>query len=161
MTKQKRLVKSSGFTLIELLIVIAIIAVIAAVVFVALDPATRFQDSRNAVRWQDVTAIAEAIKIDQIDGGGSYLADIGNMPSNTVYQIGDGTTDCNVGCTSAASSTACVDVTGLVTNGYLAAIPVDPSSGNASTTGYTLERRGNTVIVSSCYSEGSVIAVSR
>lgn len=161
MTKQRGLIKSSGFTLIELLIVIAIIAVIAAVVFVALDPATRFQDSRNAVRWQDVTAIAEAIKIDQIDGGGSYLASVAAMPSSVVYGIGTATSSCNVVCTEVASSTACADLSGLVTNGYLANVPYDPSTGSAASTGYTLERKGNTVIVSACDAEGDVVSVSR
>ncbi|EKD47532.1 MAG: hypothetical protein ACD_66C00019G0006, partial [uncultured bacterium] len=40
-----------GFTLIELLIVIAIIAILAAAIFVALDPVTRFQEARDARRY--------------------------------------------------------------------------------------------------------------
>lgn len=161
MTTKKGLVKSSGFTLIELLIVIAIIAVIAAVVFVALDPGTRFEDSRNAVRWQDVTAIAEAIKIDQIDGGGSYLASVTGLTNDVEYSIGTATTSCNAICAGNASTTACVDLTGLVTNGYLANVPSDPSSGSAAITGYSLKRKGNTVIVSACAAENDTIAVSR
>jgi prepilin-type N-terminal cleavage/methylation domain-containing protein len=39
-----------GFTLVELLVVIAIIGVLVAIIFVALDPATRFQQARDAVR---------------------------------------------------------------------------------------------------------------
>lgn len=158
MTTKKGLVRSSGFTLIELLIVIAIIAVIAAVVFVALDPATRFEDSRNAVRWQDVTAIAEAIKIDQIDGGGSFLTEVGNLTNNVEYGIGTGA-DCNTVCTTA--TTTCADLTGLVTAGYLANVPADPSAGTDAETNYSIERKGNTVVISACAAENATIAVSR
>ena len=42
--------KRRGFTLIELLVVIAIISILAVVVFVALDPVTRFQDARDSRR---------------------------------------------------------------------------------------------------------------
>lgn len=44
----KRHTMNKGFTLIEILVVIAIIAILATVVFVALDPVTRFADARNA-----------------------------------------------------------------------------------------------------------------
>ena len=86
--------KTKGFTLIELLIVIAIIAIIAAVVFVALDPLTRFQDARDASRWSDTAALLSAIKVDQVDNGGSYLTAVQTPCSNNsnVYMIYD-TTD--------------------------------------------------------------------
>ena len=67
-----------GFTLIELLITIAIIGIIAVVSFVVLDPGTRFQDSRDAARWTDVTAILDAVKIDQVDNRGSYFIALQN-----------------------------------------------------------------------------------
>ena len=49
--------ENKGFTLLELLIVIAVLAVLAGVLFVALNPASRLEDSRNAKRWTDVNAI--------------------------------------------------------------------------------------------------------
>ena len=56
--------KNQGFTLVELLIIIAIIAILVGVVFVALDPLTRFKNWRGATRSQNVTAVAMAIKVD-------------------------------------------------------------------------------------------------
>jgi prepilin-type N-terminal cleavage/methylation domain-containing protein len=50
-----------GFTLIELIIVIAVIALLAAATFVAVDPAKRIGMARDAQRWSDITAIADAI----------------------------------------------------------------------------------------------------
>ncbi len=68
-----------GFTLLELLIVIAIIATIAVVVFVALDPLTRFVDARNIQRWQDIGSIADSIRLYQVDNNGlnkfTYILD--------------------------------------------------------------------------------------
>src|SRR3989344_3276547 len=59
-----------GFTLIELLVVIAVIAILAVLVFVALDPATRFADARNSRRWTDVTNISTAVHECIVDSGG-------------------------------------------------------------------------------------------
>ena len=46
-----------GFTLVELIIVIAIIAILAAAIFVAIDPARRLNEARNARRSSDITNV--------------------------------------------------------------------------------------------------------
>ncbi len=159
-----------GFTLIELLIVIAIIAILAAVVFVALDPLTRFQDSRDAVRANDASEMMTAIKIDQIDNGGSYLAAITALNAGQVYMIGTCTTGCDddaASCdTDPDSDTHGVNLAGLVTDGYLAEIPISPTGAvtwTASTTGYTLERESTGIIhIRACESENTTeIQISR
>ena len=163
--------KKAGFTLIELLIVIAIIAIIAAIVFVALDPLQRFQDSRDAKRAADINAIADAIAVDQIDNGGTYLASITATTTDEVYMIVNGASmitgcnDNNDSCdTAVASDVHCIDLSGLVTEGYLAQIPVSPvsttttwddgSGASDEGTGYTLTRSsaGN-ITVRACDSE--------
>lgn len=170
-----------GFTLIELLIVMAIISIIAAVVFVALDPLTRFRDSRDAARWTDVSALVSAIKIDQVDNGGDYLTAVKNMGTG-VYMIVDGTApadctaanaSCGVDVTAAAS---CVDLSELVTQGYLGKIPVSPkggaftwagkdgtSPGVSGLTGYTIEKSSTGILtVRACEAENATeIKVSR
>ena len=161
-----------GFTLIELLIVIAIIAIIAAVVFVALDPLTRFQDARDSSRWSDVSGLVSAIKIDQVDNGGSYLASIAALTAGNVYMIVDGATatgcdDQNTSCdTDVTSDTSCVNLAGLVTEGYLGSVPTSPDGAGtwASTiTGYTIERETTGIIhVRACESENSdEVVISR
>lgn len=165
-TSQKK-----GFTLVELLIVIAIIAIIAAIAFVALDPLTRFQDSRDARRWSDVNAIANAIVVDQVDNGGDYLAAIASTTVGEVYMITQGgmTSGCddnnNVCDTTVTSDTNCVDLSGLVDEGYLGVLPIAPETtavtwdnGDAGEegTGYTLERISTTTIsVRACQAENS------
>ena len=156
-----------GFTLIELLIVIAIIAILAAVVFVALDPATRFQDARDTVRSNDAQEILSAVKIDQVDNGGTYLTSIAGTTAGQVYMIGTATTGCNATCDTAVTSlTNCVDVTGLVTEGYLPEVPVSPTGAttwSAGLTGYTLQRDATGVVtVRACESENTTeISASR
>lgn len=164
--------QQSGFTLIELLLVIAIIAILAAIIFVALDPLTRFQDTRDARRWSEVEEVLHAVKIDQIDNRGAYLAEIAALPSNETWMIGTAvvngaaaSTSCNVGCAAVASTTACVDLTGLATEGYLSATPISPNGAgtwSAELTGYTIERTGQFVKIEACDPENvSSISVQR
>lgn len=159
-----------GFTLIELLIVIAIISILAAIVFVALDPATRFADARDARRQSDVTELLHAIKVDQVDNGGSYISAVAGTTSATVYMIGTATTGCDdqdANCdTNVGVDTNCVDLSGLVTEGYIGEIPVSPDGAgtwDSTVSGYTLERRGSGILViRACESENtSEITASR
>ena len=159
---------SSGFTLIELLLVIAIIAILAAIIFVALDPLKRFQDARDARRWSEVEELLHAIKIDQIDNKGRYLPSIAGLPNGETWMVsatGTATTSCNVNCTTGdpsvvASTSACVDLSGLVDEGYISVVPVSPTSPDLSTnwssdyTGYTISRNGQYITITACEGEG-------
>jgi prepilin-type N-terminal cleavage/methylation domain-containing protein len=157
-----------GFTLIELLIVIAIIAILAAVAFVALDPLTRFRDARDSSRWNDITAILAAIKVDQVDNGGAYIATITSATAGTEYIIGTDTSSCNAyTCDVTISATGdCVDLTGLATEGYVGSVPISPTGATTWTaghTGYYLIRNSvGSITVGSCESENSsAISVTR
>lgn len=152
-----------GFTLIELLIVIAIIAILAAVVFVALDPLSRFQEARDSTRWSDVTAVLDAVRVDQVDNGGAYVASVTALTDDLYYTIGTCVAGGDAGCTAQTTQAACVDLAALVTEGYLAEVPMDPSTGTASLTDYYLQRTADGAItVGSCDPEGgSAIEVKR
>jgi hypothetical protein len=152
------------------LIVIAIIAIIAAVVFVALNPLQRFQDTRDSRRWTDVPAVLSAVKVDQVDNGGAYLSAITALTAGDVYMIGTAVLGCdddNLNCdTDVTSDTSCVDISGLVTEGYIASVPINPTGSvtwTAATTGYTLTRASTGILtVRSCEAENTTeISVSR
>ncbi|MFH0951074.1 MAG: prepilin-type N-terminal cleavage/methylation domain-containing protein [bacterium] len=160
--------KLKGFTLIELLIVIAIIAIIAAVVFVALDPLTRFQDARDAARWQDISAVMSAIKVNQVDNGGSYIAAVSGLAAGEVFQIGTAVAGCNLDAaatpvdncdTNPTDADNCVSLAGLVTAGYLGEVPTSPNGAGtwtAALTGYTIQRDSTGIItIRACESENS------
>lgn len=161
----KQMRSSQGFTLIELLLVIAIIAILAAVIFVALDPLKRFQDTRDSRRWSEVEEILHAVKIDQIDNRGKYIDEIQNATSSIPLMITDGiattTTDFIGNCTAVTAVGNVVDLSGLVTEGYLADVPVSPSGPNTtpnwagSGTGYYLTKDpAGFIKITACESEG-------
>lgn len=149
--------------MIELLIVIAIIAILAVVVFVALDPLSRFQSARDAQRWSDVTAVLDAAKLNQVDNGGSYLAAISGLTAGSYYTIGTCASGGDTGCTAKTTLAACADLTGLSTAGHLATIPKDPSTGTVAKTDYYIMRASTGVLtVGVCDPEkATAISVSR
>lgn len=151
-----------GFTLIELLITISIIAIISAVAFVALDPLTRFQDSRDSSRWTDISAIISAVKIDQVDNGGEYLQQIKDLDIDANYIIVDATTtsNCIKSCDVVIPSDGhCANLKPLVDEEYLGTMPISPNGVAdwiSPYTGYYIVRNtGGSVTVGSCESENS------
>jgi prepilin-type N-terminal cleavage/methylation domain-containing protein len=169
-SKTLNLKSKQGFTLIELLIVIAIIAILVAATFVALDPLTRFRDSRDAVRATDIEAIIEAIKLYQVDNNGSHITPISSLTDNNVYMIVDGAMssgcdDNNANCdTNVTNDSACVNIDQLVDKAYLGDVPVSPKGSvtwddgdvnNDEGTGYTLSVTSTIVTVRACESENT------
>lgn len=148
-----------GFTLIELLVVIAIIAILAVVVFVALDPVTRFADARNSRRWTDVNSILTAVHQSIVDNDGSLPS--GLTSGMSVTQIGTAVSGCDSSCTDATAS-ACVNLNAPLAR-YLKSLPTDPESGTAAETGYYIVVDTNNIVtVAACAPEGGeVVQVSR
>ena len=153
-----------GFTLIELLVVITIIAALAVAVFAALNPTKRLLDSRDARRTADVDTILTAIHEYIVDNKGSLP--VGLTAGMLEVQLGTGNAaacsplssgGCNV-----AASTACVDLTTPLVK-YLKSIPLDPKTGAAAATLYSVIVDTNGLVtVKACGTEGSTnIAASR
>lgn len=149
--------KKYGFTLIELLVVIGIISALTTVVFVALDPAKRFKDARNARRITDADTILAAVHQYIVDTGGSLPAGVGATASQIGTCASGGGTLC------AGAQAACVDIGAtLGSNKYLKNNPIDPQGGSAATTGYSITKDANNLFtVNACLSEGTTITVSR
>lgn len=149
--------KEKGFTLIELLVVIGIIAALTTVVFVALDPAKRFRDARNARRTTDADTALGAIHQFIVDTGGSLPAGIGATASQIGTCVSGGATLC------AGANAACVDLANVLSaNKYLKTNPIDPQTGSAATTGYSVAKDANNLFtVTACSAEGTTISISR
>lgn len=155
--------KQPGFTLIELLIVIAVLAILATVVFVGLDPLSRFQDTRNSKRSTDTNQILSAIKLSQVDNKGLLIESIEGGEVGVYYMIGNNTVDCTTACVfpDVTTNESCIDLSGLVNGGpgdgkggYLPSVPIDPKSGTVANTGYYLYKNANkTITVGACNEE--------
>lgn len=156
----KKLFSSKGFTLIELLIVITIIAALAVTVFVALNPAQRLADARDARRTSDVESILTAIHTYIVDNGGTLPT--GLSEGMLEVQLGTGlagvcspvtTGGCNV-----AAATACVDLSTPLAS-YLKSMPIDPTGGTTWTsakTGYSAIVDANGIVtIKACGNEPS------
>lgn len=145
--KQRNL--KSGFTLIELLVVIGIIAILAGVVIVALNPGRQFAQARDTKRWAQVKAVLDAIGQNQADNGGVFnCPGAGALPS-VMTQIG----------------TANYDIEPCIVPTYISSMPVDPSTGTASSTDYWVVydsvTRRITVLASSTEIEVPDISITR
>ena len=152
----------SGFTLIELLIVVAIIAALAIAVFVALNPAGRLQDTKNARRTADVDTILTAIHASIVDSGGALPSPLEKNYSESQLGVGSG---CGLAQNGCVTGDACTDLSASLSK-YLKSIPVDPSGGTtytAAKTGYSVKVDANNIVtVSACGAEKSAsISASR
>lgn len=153
---------NKGFTLIELLLVIGIIAVLAVVVFVALNPAQRFKDARDARRATDVETLLSAVHSSIVDNKGTMPAGLSAGMSEA--QLGTAASGCAIssgGCS--VTTAACLDLATPLA-AYLKTIPVDPTSTYTSAkTGYSVVVDSNGIVtVRACGTEGSTnISASR
>lgn len=107
----------------EILITIAIISIISVVVVVALNPAKIFQDGRNSKRQSNIASIYSSIN--------SYMAEEGKS-------ITDFGVIANCATSTSVLGTGGIDITSLVSGGYIGSIPIDPQVGTQADTGYTI-----------------------
>ena len=147
-----------GFTLIEILLVVAAIAILAGIVIVAINPAAQLAATRDAERVSEVNSILNAISQNLIDG--EVLPS--DIPSGTCDPTGATTTQ-EICTNGAADCTGLVDLETDLVDEYISAIPSDPSTGDASGTGYFVSYNGTSNRVTVCANpEGSdPIAVTR
>ena len=146
-----------GFTLIELLIVIGIIGILAAIILVAVDPAKRLKQSRNARRFAETNALLNAILNYTVDNRGRLPAAIASATAGVPTVIGTATTTsvtdtaCPNHLTGAGTATFITDLgsdTEFVDD-YISSIPVDPRGTNdvdtysSAMTGYYVVRSTN------------------
>ena len=112
-----------GFSLIEILVVVALIIILATITLVAINPGKNFRDTRNAQRSADVTQILNAVT--------QYTSEEGN----SIGAFGT-ITNCTVG--SSSIGTSGINLSTILVDEFIVAIPMDPSVGTEEVTGYTI-----------------------
>lgn len=151
--------KPNAFTLVELIIVIAIIAILAGAIFVAIDPARRLHETRNARRSSDVATILDAVRKYQVDNDGTHYSEIYNASEDEFHLIAPNAIICETTCpaldgSGIDGSTDCIDLRDMGSN-YLAVVPIDPLTGDGDFTNYYLINDSNGAItVGACEPEG-------
>jgi prepilin-type N-terminal cleavage/methylation domain-containing protein len=148
MTEKK--LSRSGFTLIELLLVIVVIVALAVTVFVALNPAKRLADARDARRTADVDTLLSAVQQYIVDTKGTIPAGI---VSSTDKMLGVAVSGCGNTSSTCNTTSSCLDLSSTLAP-YLKSIPFDPKFGSASTTFYSVGSDNNGIItVKACGAE--------
>ena len=142
--------KQQGFTLIEVLLVVAIIAILAGIVILAINPNKQLGDTRNSQRQADVNTILNAAYQYSIDNQG-------NIPTSI-------TTTATDICATGASPCTGADLSVLTTDGkYLVAIPKDPRTGSATSSGYSISQNasGRITVAAPGAEQSKTISVTR
>lgn len=146
----QKLTQEEGFTLIEVLVVVAIVVVLAAITIIAINPAKHFADTRNAQRSADVGEILNAVT-QYTSQQGNALGDFGTI------------TDCSSGADSIGTGAGNINLSTLLVDDYIVAIPQDPQGGTEANTGYTIcQTTGGRVQIAAPNAENDkTIAVKR
>ncbi len=159
--------KSDAFTLIELLVAVGVLAVLAAIVLVAVDPAKRFAQARDARRSAETYSILNAILNYMSDNGGAVPPGL-DGDAGTSQVLGTAGSGCNTGCTQAGTTqSSCLDLTTALVDKYIVSIPIDPRGNNgsvsydASRTGYYVNKTANDrIVVGTCDPERAASIMS-
>ena len=128
--------KRSGFTLIELLLVIGVIVALAVTVFVALNPAGRLSQARDARRVSDVDALLTATHQYILDNSGSLPTGISTSSDSMIGTCSTAATTTTGGC-NVLNGSSCFNA-GSNYAAYLKTIPNDPLTSTATTTNYAI-----------------------
>lgn len=140
---------NKGFTLIELLIVIGIIAVLALITLVAVNPARLFGQSRDAVRESHINAITSAVAQYRAEHEGN-LPDTDADPATNNFPL---VITCIGNADPCFNLAQAGELGSQIVPDYIAEIPMDPQSGTAGNTGYSIMLNNNDRIVASASGE--------
>lgn len=108
-----------AFTIVELLMVVAVIAILAGISITAINPEKNQTDATDALRLKSIATIKEAIDTYEIANFVKPYST--NVLPGIYYDI----------CADGQSGD-CIDMSILVTVGYLADFPEDPSTKSGS-----------------------------
>jgi type IV pilus assembly protein PilA len=125
--------KFKAFSLIEILIVVALMIILATITIIAINPGKNFQDTRNAQRSSDVSAILNAVTQYTSEQGNSMVSLEGLAGTINACEDAEGNPQAG-----SPIGTATVDLSAALVEEYIVEIPMDPQVGTPENTGYTI-----------------------
>ena len=141
----------SGFTLIEILVTISIIGILASVLIVAVNPAHQFAKARDAERETDLIGILSAVMQYSSEHSGA-LPDTDGDPDTSNFPTTATCIGTDVGCFNLAGAG---DTGEEIVPVYLYEFPMDPQTGTAGNTGYTIYVDANGHLIATATPEAS------
>lgn len=142
---------------------VAILAILLIVTLVALRPAERLADARDARRGVDVNQFLTGIHECVIDGDTDLTTCLVTHTVGDVYEIvaSGTTTGCDDVCTSVTSDTHCLALDNTLSD-YFIELPADPGGVATGHTEYTVQVYSNGMtVIEACSAENNTIKVSR
>jgi prepilin-type N-terminal cleavage/methylation domain-containing protein len=143
-----------GFSLIEILVVVALIIILATITLVAINPGKNFRDTRNAQRSADVAQILNAVT--------QYTSEEGRSAATLQAALGTTIPNCTDGGAFVGNGTGNINLSTVLVEEYIVAIPMDPSNGSEANTRYTIcLTDSGRVQIDAPDAEGKVVSVKR
>ncbi len=151
-----------GFTIIEIIIITSVIVILAGITIVSVNPLQRIENSRDAQRYADIQAIANAVELYTIDNGDIPSDfDITTIDEDEKFMLCGGPTHYERTCLG--ETRWCIRVNDTDFLGvYLDDLPIDPTETIISVTGYYITRKeDNMMAFGSCKSDNTIEIVAR
>ena len=118
----------AGFTMIEIILSIAIISLLAAFVWVAIDPAKKIGDAKDANRYLGADAIKEAIE-EYVLENRAWPTELAGLVNNKAYLLVSSTAAYNnpVDCSEVVGGINTTTISSIIPT-YLATLPAGPDN---------------------------------
>ncbi|MBT4209772.1 MAG: hypothetical protein HOE19_02570 [Candidatus Komeilibacteria bacterium] len=154
--------KNKGFTIVELSIMIGVFVVLAVGVFSMLNPTKRLGQANNTQRWEDLTALAKAVELYQIDNAAlpSDLADASMWNDQKKVLC---SSPAELDCDGQARDCLVVNDSDFLGE-YIDVLPIDPIKSVSTDTGYYITRTGDDMMTfgaCSTYNEEEIELVAK
>ena len=147
-----------GFTIIELLIAMAIMAILATSIVYLINPARQLAKARDTVREADLYAVLSVVYQYQAEHSGA-IPDTDGDPETSNFPTTETCIGTGGGCFDLGSAG---DTGEEIVPVYMAALPQDPTTGDASDTGYSIYVDANNRIVATATGETqATISITR
>jgi type II secretory pathway pseudopilin PulG len=91
--------KIKGYTILQMMLTIALIAILASIVFIAINPAKNFADTRNEQRASDLRSLTNGLQQYTVNHQGKIFPGI----DSKLRIIGTSGSGCNMSCTIVAA----------------------------------------------------------
>ena len=124
--------KRDAVTFVELLVAMSVVVILAGIAIYAINPNRQYSQARNTERWAEVNTILNSVQQRMADNRGTW---------NTT--CGASTVTLPAATTTIGSDPANINLAACLIPVYLPNMPLDPSGGVATSTGYTVFKDAN------------------